>query len=115
MEYNDDNNIKITSEVQDPQKIIFDGFKKIRYLYPHSNPEKDIEIYFRNYELAKFSINIIYDNGENEKNEYSSDKFIFIKQDKLKKYCKMNELCKIILDVELLDKIQTKKPIQPFL
>ena len=69
------------------------------------------EIYFRNYELAKFSINIIYDNGENEKKEYSSDKFIFIKQDKLIKYYKRNELCKIILEVELLDNIQTKKPM----
>ena len=86
-----------------PYKIKFEKFKKIRYIYPHSDFSKELEIYFKNINYAKYFINIIYNNKENDIYNCSSDQFIFITHDNLEKNCVKNQLCKILIEITLLE------------
>ena len=96
-----------------PQRIQFDQFKKIRYIYPHNDMSKEIEIYLKNLDHAYYSINIIYNNKENDIYYLSNDQFIFINKDNLENNCEKNKLCKIVIELTLLNKddINVDKPM----
>ena len=87
-----------------PNKIIFNSFKKIRYLFPHSDSSKDLEIFIQNYDYAKYSLNIIYNHKEKGGiYEFNGNYYLFIGKKQLEGNCQKNKLCKIIIEINLLN------------
>ena len=80
-----------------PQKIIFDGFKKIRYLYLLTNDTRETGFYLNNHNFANYSVKIIYDSKESETKKISMKEYFFLKKEMVVKNCQ-SSLCKIIID-----------------
>ena len=90
-----------------PQKIIFDGFKKIRYLYLLTNDTRETGFYLNNHNFANYSVKIIYDGKESETKKISMKEYIFLKKEMVIKNCQ-SSLCKIIIEIELLDELNER-------
>ena len=88
-----------------PNKIAFNNFKKIRYLFPHSDPSKELEIYVTNYDYGYYSLNISYNNKKEGKNlevKLNGNYFTLLNNDFLKD-CQIDKFCKIFIEITLLD------------
>jgi len=101
------NQIKILLNENYPQKIVFDGFKKVRYLYLLTNDTRETGFYFNNHNFINYLIKIIYDGKESETKKCSMKEYIFLEKEKVAKNCQ-SSLCRIIIEIELLDELNEK-------
>ena len=85
-----------------PQKIIFEkGLDKIRYLYLHSDPEKNISIIFNVINIAKYKLDVTCKDEVIIKEEFSVSGTFFIPKENIKNLCNRNELCSIIVELSV--------------
>ena len=102
-----DNQREILLNENYPQKIVFDGFKKIRYLYLLTNDTRKAGFYINNHNFANYSVKIIYDGKENEAKKISMKEYLFLNKEMIDKNCQ-SSLCKIFIEIELLDELNEK-------
>ena len=107
-----DNQMKILLNENYPQKIVFDGFKKIRYLYLLTKDQSETGFYLNNHNFANYLVKIYFDGKEGQEIKCSMKEYIFLKKEKIDNYCQ-SILCRIIIEIELLDEMneQTKPTI----
>ena len=87
------------------QKMNFDNdFNNIRFLYPHSNPEKDLAIVINNIDQANYNIKI-YANSETtpfKQYNLTKNKIYYIPSNDIIEHCEKDMLCNIIVEVNYL-------------
>ena len=90
-----------------PQRIHFTkNDYKIKYIYPILNKDKDVAIYFRVINPAKYEFAIAYNNDEDQREHFYQSKIIYLEQNKINSFCEDNELCNIIVSIELDEEIE---------
>ena len=101
-----------------PQRTIFEnGVTNIKYLFPHSSPEKNININFNLIDLAYYDVKIYYEYIEpssSSKYKISRTQHIFLSRDEpdWKDACtSLNNLCNIIIDITLNKTIFDETPM----
>ena len=93
-------NILITDGV--PQRMIFQGgVKRIRYIYPNADPTKNIAINFNVLSPANYTLIVIYNHVEGFMKSYSKSEIIYLDNMMSNDTCTENELCNIIVIIEL--------------
>lgn len=82
------------------QKIIFkENIKKIRFLYPHSDLDKDVVVHVNVIDKALYKINIFV-NGNNTKEEkISNTQILYLNSEIITDICYQNTLCPIIVEI----------------
>ena len=87
-----------------PQKVLFeDGIKNVRYIYPHTNPNKNLTVSIYMIAGGVFRVKIFF--GENEYNhdvEYTQSTVIYIKNEWIQANCKQDSLCAMTVELELI-------------
>ena len=96
-----------------PQRIIFQNdLTKVRYLYPHSNPEKNITVSINMIVQGKFRVKIFFrEQSYNQEEVYSQSTIIFIKREWIHEGCRENELCTITVEIEKIADFLGREPI----
>ena len=94
------------------QQIIFnDKFKKIRFLYPQSDPTKDLAINVNVIDKSFYEINF-YANGENIKvATVTRSQIFYVKGNVILNKCTENTLCPIVVEVEYKQEIIKTDPM----
>ena len=96
------------------QQIIFEnGFTKVRFLYPQAENRKDLAIYANIIDQGKYQINI-YLNNKNEvfkKYTVTRTQIFYIAGVEISDTCKENELCAVIVEVELVSEFEKTNPM----
>ena len=87
-----------------PQKILFeDVVKKVRYIYPHVDKEKNLTVNIHMITQGNFSVKIFFRDEEfNQNNYYSQSTIIYIERDWIQSGCRHNELCTMTVELDLL-------------
>ena len=96
------------------QKINFSNdFKRVRFLYPHVNLEKDLIIIINNIDQANYIVKI-YANSETtpfKQYNLTQNKNYYISHNDIIEHCNKNTLCSITVDVNFIAASeQTDKP-----
>jgi len=79
-----------------PQKIIFENeIKKVRFLYPHADHNKNIAINVNVINIANYKLKIIFNNNETESKEFFTSNVYFLEKE-VKNNCKPNITCSIL-------------------
>ena len=95
-----------------PQKMIFvTGINRVRYIYPNADPSKNIAINFKVISPANYTLTIIYNHKEGYSRSYSKSEIIYLDNLINSENCLANELCNIILEIELTTKYNDILPM----
>ena len=101
-----------------PQRAVFEnGINNIKFLFPHSSPDKNININFNLIDLADYNVKIYYEYIEpstSSKYEISRTQHLFLEKDEpdWKKGCtSVNNLCNIIIDITLSNTVFDQTPM----
>ena len=102
----------IISEGEQKEIVFNIDFKKIEYLYPHSNSKNDIIIKFNLIDIAKYSVTIFFSNQKNSEINYiqTGNDLIYIDNNEWKDFCNENEICPIIIQIKLISTFLNKEP-----
>ena len=89
-----------------PQRVVFENnIKNIKFLFPHSSPDKNININFNLINLADYNVKIYFEYKEPSSNyEIARTQHLFFEKDEpdWRKGCLYsNNLCNIIIDITL--------------
>ena len=89
-----------------PQRVVFEnGITNIKYLFPHSSPDKNININFNFIDLANYDVKFYFEYKEPSMSyDVSRTQHIFLDKNEpdWKKSCSsLNNLCNIIIDITL--------------
>ena len=93
------------------EKVYFDYyFKSIRFLYPHSNPEKDLAVYVNIIDEAYFQIKMYINSEVTPFKEYNITKsqMYFLSGNEIIKHCPNNTLCSLIVEVTFIKSLANK-------
>ena len=86
------------------QQIIFEeGFERVRFLYPQADSEKDLALYINVIDQAYYSVKVFLNTDEEEIRSFivTRTQIFHIPRNDLIDICKKNELCSVIVQVEL--------------
>ena len=87
----------------EPKQMTFkrSDLKVFEYLYPLSNSANDVIISFNFLDIAIYTVTITF--RQNEQNQYkqTGNDIIYLHRNEWKKYCKENEICPIVIKIEL--------------
>lgn len=86
-----------------PQKFIFfDNIKKVRYVYPHADPTKNLTYHLNMIIPGKLKVKIFFREKEyNMEKEYTQSGIFFIYSDWIQKYClEEDEVCSVTIEIE---------------
>ena len=90
------------------QQVIFDeNFKKVRFLFPHADANKEIAIHFNVIDKAFYKIAILVNNANIKSGVITRTQTLYYRSSVLKNNCKEDTLCPIVVEVEY-DKDITK-------
>ena len=92
-----------------PQRIQFMKLKNIKFIYPHTDREKDVAINLKVINSAKFSYTIIYNNKESDTEYFSSSKIEYVNKAKIDANCGGGEICNIIVSIEVEEEIKDEE------
>ena len=82
------------------QQVIFEkNFKKVRFLYPHADPTKDLTVHFNVIDKAFYKIRILANNGLLKEGTVTRTQTLFYKGSIIIDNCKENTLCPIVVEV----------------
>ena len=113
-ETDDDNQKEIIVGENINQQIIFEGnFKKVRFLYPQADSKKDLAIYANVIDQASYEITVFLNN---EKTAFKTFKvtrtqIFYISGNQISNTCSENELCSVIVQVQLLNELVKTNPM----
>ena len=94
------------------QHIIFkDNFKKIRYLYPHSDSSKDLVIHVNVIDKAFYKINIFINDYILKESTVTRTQIFYLGGSDILKKCEENTLCPIIVEAIYDKQIIKKDPM----
>jgi hypothetical protein len=94
-----------------PQTTVFDSDFKVRFVYPHTDKNKNIIVIFDVINPAKYQVKIIYNHNETELKPFTSDYVYYAPNETLQAYCKPNEICTIIAEITALERYNGQTPI----
>ena len=99
-----------------PQRVVFEnGIKNIKFLFPHSSPDKNININFNLIDLADYNVKIYFEYKEPTSNyEIARTQHLFLEKEEpdWRKGCiYSNNLCNIIIDITLNKGIFDENPM----
>ncbi len=86
------------------QQIIFEnGFEKVRFLYPQADNRKDLAIHVNVIDQAYYSIKVFLNSNEKEFRSFTTTRtqIIYIPGNDISDICKENQICSVIVQVEL--------------
>ena len=92
-----------------PQRIQFMKLKNIKFIYPHTDIDKDVAINLKVINSAKFSFNLIYNNKESETKYFSSSKIEYINRYNIESNCGGGQICNIIVSIGVEEEIQEEE------
>ena len=88
------------------QQIIFEGnFKKIRFLYPHANPDKDLALYIKVIDKAYYDINVLVKDINIKTATITKSEIFSLRSSILSYHCERDTLCPITIQVEFSKQI----------
>ena len=94
------------------QQIIFEeNFKKIRFLYPHADPYKDLAIHVNVIDKAFYNVRFFADNKGIRDGIVTRTQTFFVKGSVIMNSCEENTVCPIVVEVELERKIVDTNPM----
>ena len=96
------------------QQIIFNkDFKKVRFLYPQAENRKDLAIYANVIDQAFYQITVFLNNEKNAFITYkvTRTQIFYISGNQISNTCKENELCSVIVQVELINELVKTNPM----
>ena len=94
------------------QQIIFEkNFKKIRYLYPHADPQKDLALSIKVIDKAYYDLNIFVQNIIVSSYTITKSKIIYINANVLVSHCERDRLCPITIQIEFSKQIIKTDPM----
>ncbi|MBQ6284750.1 MAG: hypothetical protein IJK67_00360 [Bacilli bacterium] len=100
------------------QQVIFNNdFKSIRFLYPHSDPEKDLAIYVNIIDEAYYIVKIYFNSEDNAFKEFTitRSKIYYLSGNDITSRCTRNTLCRVIVeatfDKNIASKPSTEEPM----
>ena len=92
------------------QKILFyEDFQTIRFLYPQADLEKDLAVYFNVIDKAYYKIKIYANDLLFMEHLITKNKIIYISRIDILSICLDNNICSIIVEVSLSDKIDNNE------
>ena len=99
-----------------PQRVIFqDGISNIKFLFPHSSPNKNININFNLVDLANYDVKIYFEYQEpSSSSEVSRTLHLYLDNEEpdWKKGCtSLNNLCNMIIDINLKNIVFDQNPM----
>ena len=89
-----------------PQRIQFMKMKFIKFIYPHTDRDKDVAINLLVINTAKYSYTIIYNNKESDTQYFSSSKIVYVNKNNIADNCEGGTLCNIIVQIEVEAEIE---------
>ena len=96
------------------QQIIFEnGFNKVRFLYPQADYSKDLAIYANVIDQAYYQIKVFLNNEKDELKSYlvTRTNIFYIPGRDIMDTCKSNQLCSVIVQVELTGELIKTNPM----
>ena len=91
------------------QQIIFqNNFKKIRFLYPHANPRKDLTVHFNVIDKEFYNYEIYANKVKMSFGTITRTNTLYLKGNAILNHCNDNTLCAIIVQVEYASSIIQK-------
>ena len=94
------------------QQIIFEkGFKKVRFVYPHSDIKKNLAVYINVIDKAYYKINIIAGTINIKTATVTRTQIFYLRSSIISLHCEENKLCPIILQVEYEKEITKTNPM----
>jgi hypothetical protein len=94
------------------QQIIFtDKFKKIRFLYPHADPYKDLAIHVNVIDKAFYNINIYANDKSIKEGTVTRTQTFYFKGSVITNKCEPNTLCPIVVEAIMDRKIIDTDPM----
>ena len=98
------------------QQIIFDseiGFKKVRFLYPQADYDKDLAIYANVIDPAYYELKIFLNNEKDAIYSYklTRTQIYYLSKKVIQNVCAENQICSVIIQVELLDEFIKTDPM----
>lgn len=99
-----------------PQKTIFtESLKKIRYVFPHADPSKNLTCSLNMLVPGKFGFRIFFREKEfNFDKVYSQNGIFFLKNETIQQFCQDYELCSVTIEIENLETFNGESPIIEF-
>ena len=95
-----------------PQKMIFQNdVKRVRYIYPNADPSKNIAINFKVITAGNYTLSAIYNHNLGYSRSYSKSDTIYLDNSVNTDNCKENELCNIILGIDLSNEYNNVIPM----
>ena len=86
------------------QQVIFDeNFKSVRFLYPESDPTKDLALYINVIDKAIYRVRVYINNREDKLLRditVTRSQIYYIAGDELPIFCELDCLCNIIVQVD---------------
>ena len=93
------------------QQVIFNNdFKTIRFLYPHSDPEKDLAVYVNIIDQAYYNVKIYLNSESNPFKEFTitRSQIYYLSGSDMTNYCPRNTLCRVTVEATFTKNIATK-------
>ena len=82
------------------QRVVFTRLKKIKYIYPVPDKEKNIAIFFKVINPANYSYIITFNHKIGKQNYFYSNNIDFISKELITEGCWEFDLCNIVLTIE---------------
>ena len=94
-----------------PQTIVFeDGLDKVRFVYPHTDKDKNMVVIFDVINAAEYQVKIIFNHKETETDTFSSNYVYYASKQTLEDNCNPNEICTIIAELKVNKKYNAQIP-----
>ena len=94
------------------QQIIFEkGLKKVNFVYPHSDPNKDLAVKFNVIDKAFYKLTVLAENKSVRTEIVTRTQIFFIRASTISIMCKDNNICPITLQVEYTKEITKTNPM----
>ena len=91
----------------EPKQMAFkENYREIEYLYPHCNPNNDVIIKFNLVDIAKYKVTVSFAHQKPSVTMQAGDDLIYLVHNEWRNICKENEICPIIIKIELDSKFE---------
>ena len=101
------------------QQVIFDeNFKSVRFLYPESDPTKDLALYINVIDKAIYRVRVYINNREDKLLRditVTRSQIYYIAGDELPIFCELDCLCNIIVQVDWTDTVAAMPKTNPMI
>ena len=110
-ESNDDSRGILIGENKNQQIIFEKGLKKVIFVYPLSNPTKDLAINFNVIDKAYYKLTVLAENKSIRTATVTRSEIFYIRGTNIQIMCKENRICPITLQVEYTNEIIKTNPM----